>query len=112
MKLYYYKNNKEITYPERDFIHIKDLNLLILKILLNFRKHSKYRTYNVGSGIPTNIKKLIKIYEKYKKIKINYVLKKINIIELKSVSADIKKIKFDYSWSPKNTLKSIVKSYI
>ena len=68
--------------------------------------------YNVGSGKPTNIKKLIKIYEKYKKIKIKYVLKKINIIELKSVFADIKKVKSKYSWKPNHTLKTIIKSYI
>ena len=112
LKLYYYKNKKNITFPERDFIHIKDLNILIIKILLKFKNKSAKKAYNVGTGKATDIKKLIEIYENYKKIKINYVLKKINNIELKSVFADIKKVKGDYSWSPKNSIKSIVKSYI
>ena len=112
LKLHYYKINNKIIFPERDFIHVKDLNLLIMKIVSNFKKNSNHRVYNVGSGKPTNIKKLIKIYEKNKKIRIKYILKKINIIELKSVFADIKKIKSDYSWSPKHTLKNIIKSYI
>jgi len=112
LKLHYYTVNNRIEFPERDFVHIKDLNKLIIKMLSNFKKSTNYKIYNVGSGKPTNIKKLIKIYQKYKKIKIKYILKKINIIELKSIFADIKKVKRDYSWSPNNTLKTIIKSYI
>jgi len=112
LKLHYYLINNKIVFPERDFIHVKDLNVLIVKMLSNFKKYSSNMVYNVGSGKPTNIKKLIKIYEKYKKIKIKYVLKKINIIELRSVFADIKKVKSKYSWKPKHTLKTIIKSYI
>ena len=112
LKLHYYLINNKIVFPERDFIHVKDLNVLIVKMLSNFKKYSSHMIYNVGSGKPTNIKKLIKIYEKYKKIKIKYVLKKINIIELKSVFADIKKVKSKYSWKPNHTLKTIIKSYI
>ena len=66
----------------------------------------------MGSGKPTNIKKLIIIYENKNKIKIKYNLKKINNIELKSVYADIKKIKLDFSWQPKNNIKSIINSYV
>ena len=94
------------------FIHIKDLNLLLFKILFKFKKNFKNQTYNVGSGKPTNIKKLVEIYENQAKIKIKYNLKKINKTELKSVFADIKKVKSDFSWSPRHTIRSIVKSYI
>ena len=111
-KLYYYMKNKKIIFPERDFVHIKDLNLLLFKILSGFKKKLTTKVYNVGSGKPTNVKKLIKIYENHAKIKIKYNLKKINKIELKSVFADIKKVKSDFYWSPKYTIKSIIKSYL
>ena len=104
--------NKKIIFPERDFVHIKDLNLLLFKILSGFKKKLTTKVYNVGSGKPTNVKKLIKIYENHAKIKIKYNLKKINKIELKSVFADIKKVKSDFYWSPKYTIKSIIKSYL
>ena len=51
--------NNKIVFPERDFIHVKDLNVLIVKMLSNFKKYSSHMIYNVGSGKPTNIKKLI-----------------------------------------------------
>ncbi len=111
-KLYYYLKKNKVVFPERDFIHIKDLNLLLLKIFHKIKKIPKKNFYNVGSGEPTNIKKLINIYENENKIKIKYKLKKINKIELKSVFADIKKIKLDFSWLPKSNIKSIINSYI
>jgi len=111
-KLYYYIKNKKIIFPERDFVHIKDMNSLLFKILSKLKKYLSSKVYNVGRGKPTNIKKLVEIYENQAKIKIKYNLKKINKTELKSVFADIKKVKSDFSWSPKYTIRFIVKSYI
>lgn len=112
LKLFYYKKNKKIFFPERDFVHIKDLNSLLLKIVFKSEKNSSFEVYNVGSGKPTNIKKLVKIYENLSRKKIKFIIKKINKIELRSVFADIKKIKSNISWSPKHNIKSIVRSYI
>ena len=88
------------------------MNSLLFKILSKLKKYLSSKVYNVGRGKPTNIKKLVEIYENQAKIKIKYNLKKINKTELKSVFADIKKVKSDFSWSPKYTIRFIVKSYI
>jgi len=111
-KLYYYTKKKKVLFPERDFIHIKDFNFLLLKIISKFDKNSNFKIYNVGSGKSTNIKKLIKIYEIRFKNKIKYKMMKINKIELRNVCANIKKVKSELSWKPKRNIESIVRSYI
>ena len=71
-------NNKDFNCSEgnqlRDFLYIEDFVQLIIKIILS--KKTNYGIYNVGSGQPVSIKKLVNtIFEKTKK-KQNQILEK------------------------------------
>ena len=63
LKLYYYKKDKKTLFPKRDFLHIKDLNLLLVKIIYKLKNNLSFEVYNVGSGKSVNMKDFIKIYE-------------------------------------------------
>tara|TARA_E500000178_G_C16986283_1_gene738399 strand:+ start:532 stop:1488 length:957 start_codon:yes stop_codon:yes gene_type:complete len=71
----YFKKDKSMTFPERDFIHIKDL-IKIYKYII-FRKKQKKIILNCCSSKNISVMKIMKIIEKKLKTKINYGFKKI-----------------------------------
>ena len=85
----------------RNFIHVKDLSKIILRML---EKNLKYRIYNVAYENLT-IKKIIRFIEKNFKIRVDM---KINNYKLKSLSSQkIKKAKIlkEIKFKPKEKLK-------
>ena len=98
--------NKKKSFPERDFIDVKDVVFIILK-LANLVKIKKInQIFNIGSGESTSIIKIYKKFNKYKKINIKF--RKISSKELNITKANINKIKKFLLWSPKfNIIKSI-----
>lgn len=94
-----YLQNKPITIygnglQKRDFIHVKDLNEVILKIIKT--SNGNNQIFNVGSGIATSILKLKKIIaDRHKHICLQ---KRSDDIEISI--ANINKIKKTLSWKP------------
>ncbi len=94
----------------RDFLFVDDLVNLLSKIL-NKRK-IRSAVYNVGSGNPLSVKKLINlIVKKVKKGKPNFGKIKMRKDETADLFPKIEKIKKDFNWRPKvNIFKGIYKT--
>ena len=91
---------------KRDYIYVSDVaDAFIISAL----KHSKSNVFNVGSGNPNSINKLIKILvgDKYKVIKLPNRPKEPHI-----TCADISKIKKELGWFPKVTFEEGVKEML
>lgn len=94
-------------FPVRDFLHIDDLQNLILKII----KKPKSGIYNVGSG------KGIKVYNLAKAI-VKKIDKKKRIISMEKKFKfsrkvlDIKRTSKDFGWSPKIKILSEIKNLL
>lgn len=71
----YFKKDKSMIFPERDFIHIKDL-VKIYKYVL-FKKKEKKIILNCCSSKHISVMKIMNIIEKKLKTKIKYRFKKI-----------------------------------
>jgi len=113
LKINYFEKNQSIFFPKRDFIYIKDLNILILKILKSFKKkENNYQILNVGSGKATNIFQLYKEYSLLSKKRIDFKLHKLKKVELKNTLANIGKVKKSFKWKPKKNLTYILNSVI
>ena len=102
---YQISKNKKI-YPKRDFIDIKDVSFVILKILKMTSIRSVKETFNVGSGVATSI---TKIYKKFNK-SYNFKYTKISKKELPITKANINKIKKFLSWHPKIKIEDSINS--
>tara|TARA_Y100000389_G_scaffold3285_1_gene3215 strand:- start:1109 stop:2017 length:909 start_codon:yes stop_codon:yes gene_type:complete len=84
----------------RDFVHVNDVILAIIKSILN--KNSRGQIFNLGSGRPIKIKKLILlIRKKIGKGKPLFGKIKLRNEEAIKVYPEIKKIKKMINWSPK-----------
>ena len=89
---------------KRDFLYVDDFNRLILYILK--KKYINPGIYNVGSGKPVKIKKIINLILK----KINKGQAKFGSIqmrddEINDLYPDISKIKKNFKWKPRISLK-------
>tara|TARA_B110000483_G_scaffold220409_1_gene275407 strand:- start:37 stop:495 length:459 start_codon:yes stop_codon:yes gene_type:complete len=104
----HFKKNKMI-FPTRDFIDIRDLLNLIIKINKSFLKKNTKKIYNVGGGISYQLNDVIKKINLKSKLMINY--KKNHKKEYEHTKANITKIKNDFNWSPKKNIKETLSSY-
>ncbi len=87
----------------RDFIYVDDLINLIFKIFKN--KNSRGKLYNVGSGKPVQVKKVIKnIIKILKSGQPQYGQIKMRKDEIKNLYPDIRKVKKEINWYPKISL--------
>lgn len=88
----------------RDFMYIDDFTQLILKIL--FSKNIISGVYNVGSGNPISVKKVLKKIEHLTGIKkINYNKIEMRKNEPRILYPSINKIKKKFNWTPKISLR-------
>ena len=95
----------------RDFLYIEDFVQLIIKIIFN--KKSNFGVFNVGSGQPVSIKKIIKsIFNKIKKGKPNFGKIKMRKDESLKMCPNTFKIKRTFKWSPKFSLTNGLKKTI
>lgn len=84
----------------RDFLHVDDLSNLFQKIINS--KNIKYGTYNVGTGKPTEVKKIILLINKLiKKGKPIFGKKKMRSDEIDSLYPNIMKIRKNFDWKPR-----------
>ena len=88
----------------RDFVYIDDVVDVFIKCLKN--KNIFGQIYNLGTGKPIKIKKIIEfISQYYKGGNPLYGKIKLRKDESKLIYANILKIKKDFNWKPKNTFK-------
>lgn len=95
----------------RDFLFVDDFTDLFSKILKKRKINSGF--YNVGSGNPLSVKKLIKlIVKKVKKGKPNFGKIKMRKDETTNLFPEIKKIKKHFNWRPKTNISHGLKKTI
>lgn len=96
---------------KRDFLYVEDFVSLILKIIN--KKKIKSGIYNVGSGKPVKVKDIIKLINKLIKFgKPVFGKIKMRKDEAMSLYPNTKKIKKNFNWKPKTSLKSGLKKTI
>ncbi len=112
IKINYFTIKNQKKFPSRDFLDIRDLTVLILKIIIKTKKSVKnYKIYNVGKGKSMSLNHVINIFNKYsaKKTKINF--KKIDKNEYFHTLASNAKVKKEFKWAPKINMENSVLSY-
>ena len=86
----------------RDFLYVKDLIRLIIKVI---KKKPTNEIYNVGAGNKVKVKKVINTIKKIIKLgKPQFGKIKMRKDEMKNNFPDISKIKKYYNWSPEINL--------
>ena len=97
-------------FESRDFLNINDLSILIYKIILT-EKFYKFAIFNVGSGVGTEIKKLIILISKFlKKEKLVKFKRNTKSINSNFVSENKKIFKF-FNWKSKIKIEKGLKEY-
>ena len=87
----------------RDFLYVDDFNNLLIKIIK--KKKIKSGIYNVGSGKPIKVKKIINlILELTLKGKPLFGKLKMRKDEIQVYYPNIKKVKKYFQWSPKTNV--------
>ena len=107
-------NNKEIEVndirPRRDFLYIKDLLNLLIKII---EKPITEGIYNVGFGKSTSIVDIVKYLEKILKKSLRIKNRnKFRENEILDCYAEIEKLKMDFSWNPEFDIEKGLKDYL
>ncbi len=102
------KNNQPVTVfgdgdNVRDYIFIDDAIANIKK--LAFMKKTKYRIYNIGSGLGTSINDLLDIMREVTDKKISIKIAPERKSDLKSIVLDINRAKSEIDYSFRNSLK-------
>ena len=96
-KIKYYLDKKIKKYPHRDFVDVKDLGNLIVKIIKKLKIVKINNTFNVGSGKSISIFKLYGKFKKFKKIS-KPIFKLLKKEELLKTQANISKTKRYFRW--------------
>ena len=95
----------------RDFLHVSDVVSAIIKSLEN--KKTKGQIFNLGSGVPINVKFIINnIKKKIGKGKPKFGKLKLRKEESLKIYPDISKIKKTINWSPKVSFNQGIKRTI
>ncbi len=95
----------------RDFLYVDDFSDLIIKIIK--KKNFKHRIYNVGNGKSIKVKTVINLIHKIiHKGKPLFGRIKMRTDELKTLYPDISRIKKEFNWKPKVSLKKGLKNTI
>ncbi len=95
---------------KRDFLYVEDLTKLIIKVI---KKRSRNKIYNVGAGNKLKVKKVIELIKKmtgageplFGKIKMRKD-------EMNNNFPDISKVKKEYNWTPKFSIRSGIRNTI
>lgn len=96
--------------PKRDYLYIKDLTNLIDKVISTKNVNGMY---NVGSGESHSVEELLKEIQLHSNIEFDIISENITRKnEVLDCVADIKKIKNEFSWSPKYSLKDGIIDYL
>ena len=109
------KQKKKIAlgnlFPKRDFVYIDDV--IDALVLLAGRKGNKFDAFNIGTGKSHSVKQILetifKVIGKRYKVKGKSTFRKN---EMMNAVADITKMKKEFNWTPKYSLKNGIKEMI
>ena len=111
IQLNFVKRKSKIIYPTRDFIDIRDLNKLIVKITKSFQTITKSGIYNVGSGKSISLEQVFRIFNKNVNSKTKIEFNEINKNEYINTKCSINKITKEYKWRPIINIETSINSY-
>lgn len=92
----------------RDYVHVEDLVEAHVLMLKQFNKIKNYEIFNIGSGKGFSVKEIVKKFEKIKKIKIPYKIKKRRKGDVAISFAKNDKIKKILGWKPKYSITKLL----
>ncbi len=95
----------------RDYVHVVDLAKAHVKscgLLLKARQQAKYEVFNIGTGYGISVLEIIRAFEKYNAIKLNYIIGKRREGDAECIYADVTKANAKLGWKAKMGLKEIV----
>jgi UDP-glucose 4-epimerase len=97
---------------KRDFLFIDDFLILIEEILKKFP--SGYNVFNVGYGKSYTLIEISQILAKLlnKKISIEYCGKKLEVLDIPDIVADLSKISKEFNWKPAVSLEQGLQSTV
>ncbi len=111
IQLNFVKRKSKIIYPTRDFIDIRDLNKLIVKIIKSFQTITKSGIYNVGSGKSISLEQVFRVFNKNVNFKTKIKFNEINKNEYINTICSINKIAKEYKWRPIINIETSINSY-
>ncbi len=102
------KDSIEIKSPEKklDFIYVKDVVDSYITVMNNIAEFKEYTSFNIGTGIGTSIKEVLRIIESEvgKNDEVKY-----GDLEKDEIWCSNEKIKNELNWTPKTGLKKGIK---
>jgi len=106
------KIKNKIIFPSRDFISVKTLSIIILKLLIKIKLNNKINTiFNVGSGVATPINKITKIIKDQYKIEVSFNYTLISKKELNYTKASINSMIKFLKYKPRHNLIKTLKTH-
>lgn len=105
------KNFDKKIFPKRDFLDIRDLTSLISAISKKKINKRGLKIYNVGKGKSQSLIKIVEYIKLHSKKKLLLRFNELHKKEYFFTMSSIKKIKKDFKWKPKISLKKSVLSY-
>tara|TARA_B100001996_G_scaffold380393_1_gene367743 strand:- start:19 stop:1041 length:1023 start_codon:yes stop_codon:yes gene_type:complete len=97
----------------RDYIHVVDLakaHIAAIQNLIENKNETNYNVYNIGTGKGTSVMQIINSFIKNTGIKLNYVIGKRRIGDVKSSYADNSKAIRELNWEPKLSIDQAILS--
>ena len=92
----------------RDYIHVVDLakaHVDSLIRLIEQKNTNNFDVYNIGTGKPNSVLEVIKAFEKFNNLKLNYSFSKRRAGDVTSAYADVSKANKELGWKSKLSLK-------
>lgn len=93
---------------ERDFIHIEDVLDAHIKSIKYIDSFNGHEIFNIGTGSPISILKLINFFIKKNNTPINYKFTKRKLGDIESCYADVEKINKKMGWKASKDLQDMV----
>ncbi len=92
----------------RDFIHVQDLIEAHFESMYIVNEIEGSIVMNVGTGQPISVLELVKAFENYNNIKINYIFEARRADEISTSFASVSYIKEKLGWTAKRDIKDMV----
>lgn len=94
----------------RDFIHVQDICDAHLRALELIKTGCKEGTFNLGSGVGTSVREVLKAVEKVTGMPVKLRLGEERVGEASTLIADITKATEQLGWKPKRSLLNIIET--
>lgn len=93
---------------ERDFIHLEDVLDAHIKSIKYIDSLNGHEIFNIGTGLPISILKLINFFIKKNNIPINYKFTERKLGDVESCYADVEKINKKMKWKASKDIEDMV----